>query len=103
MATLKRETIISSTQTIFQTKLSEVLYEDSTCVSKGRPLIDEFKDVIDGLRQSENDILHQVKSPNLRSSHLKFRLPSAIKKNFSKHDGVYSKQEMSNLFLFFVT
>jgi len=102
MATLKRETIISSTQTIFQTKLSEVLYEDSTCVSKGRPLIDEFKDVIDGLKENENEILHQVKPFNLHSSHIKFRLHSAIKKSFSKQDGVYSKQEMSNLFLFFV-
>ena len=61
MATLKRETIIASTQTIFQTKLSEVLYEDSTCVSKGRPLIDEYKDVIDGLKENEKEILLQVK------------------------------------------
>jgi len=64
MATLKRETIIASTQTIFQTKLSEVLYEDSTCVSKGRPLIDEFKDVIDGLKENEKEILLQSFSCN---------------------------------------
>jgi hypothetical protein len=51
VAKLKRETIICNTNTLFQNKLSEVLYEDSPMMmSKGLCFTDENKALINLLK-----------------------------------------------------
>lgn len=57
---LKRETIIRSTQTMFQNKLSEVLYEDSLSSQKNFNFCDENKDLIDGLQKFEDRLFQEV-------------------------------------------
>lgn len=60
IANLKRETIICTTHSLFQNKLSEVLYEDSGMVSKGLSFADETKSVIDALNEQEKRIFQEV-------------------------------------------
>lgn len=57
---LKRETIIRSTQTMFQNKLSEVLYEDSLSSQKNFNFCDENKSLIDGLQKFEDRLFQEV-------------------------------------------
>jgi hypothetical protein len=60
IASLKRETIVCNTQTQFQNKLSEVLYEDSGLVSKGYKFTDENKSVIDTLQENHQKNFQDV-------------------------------------------
>lgn len=57
---LKRETIIRSTQTMFQNKLSEVLYEDSLSSQKNFNFCDENKSLIDGLQKFEDRLFQEA-------------------------------------------
>lgn len=59
---LKRETIICTTQTLFQTKLSEVLYEDTGMLSNGLSLSlsDPYKMIIDSLKDHEKRFIDEV-------------------------------------------
>lgn len=60
MANLKRETIFCNTQTLFQTKLSEVLYEDSGLVAKKKSFFDANRTFIDGLKCYDKQIFQEV-------------------------------------------
>lgn len=60
IASLKRETIICTTRTLFQTKLSEVLYEDSPSISQSKIFGDEYKATIDELKGKEQELLQQM-------------------------------------------
>lgn len=62
IANLKRETIICTTHTLFQNKLSEVLYEDSGMVSKSLKFFDDIKSVIDVLQDHNKKIFQEVPS-----------------------------------------
>jgi len=59
---LKRETIICTTQTLFQTKLSEVLYEDTGMLSNGLSLSlsDPYKMIIDSLKDHEKRFIDEL-------------------------------------------
>lgn len=51
---------MQSTQTIFQTKLSEVLYEDSCSSSKQFKMGDNNKELIDELQKHEAELFQEV-------------------------------------------
>lgn len=89
LANLKRETILCSAQTIFQNKLSEVLYEDSGMVVKKLAFPSLSEDLINELKNLEDKILKEVA---IYPTHLlNFRTPLEIKKISSKPDGTLSK------------
>jgi len=60
MANLKRETLTCTTQTLFQAKLSEVLYEDTGMISKNRTFFNPNRSLIDGLQQIEKKVFEEV-------------------------------------------
>ena len=60
LANLKRETILCSAQTIFQNKLSEVLYEDSGMVVKKLAFPSLSEELINELQNLEDKILKEV-------------------------------------------
>jgi len=60
LANLKRETILCSAQTIFQNKLSEVLYEDSGMVVMKSNFPSESEDFINELYNFEEKILKEA-------------------------------------------
>ena len=58
---LKRETVICKTKTMFQNKLSEVLYEDGYNVFGNNMFCyDSVKEVIDGLKEHESSFVDEV-------------------------------------------
>ncbi|RZK02277.1 MAG: hypothetical protein EOO43_23465 [Flavobacterium sp.] len=57
---LKRETFVRNTQTTFQNKLSEVLYEDCIFTPKKLNFVENSKAVIDRLGESEANLVHEV-------------------------------------------
>jgi len=60
MINLKRETISQNTRSVFQNKLSEVLYEDTVPQTKKFNLVDENKALIDKLQEKESQLLNEV-------------------------------------------
>ena len=60
MINLKRETISQNTRSVFQNKLSEVLYEDTVPPTKKFNLVDENKALIDKLQEKESQLLNEV-------------------------------------------
>lgn len=62
LAALKRETVVRNTQTLFQTKLSEVLYEDTSCLNQNITFPDCYKATIDQLKYAEKELLQQMHS-----------------------------------------
>ena len=60
MTNLKRETIMCVTQTLFQAKLSEVLYEDSSSIGKKTAFFDSNQNLIDGLQFQQKKIQQEV-------------------------------------------
>jgi len=72
LASLKRETFVKSTQTAFQNKLSEVLYEDCLFQAKKLNFIESSKAVIDKLGESEIGLLNEM-ALDEKSSFMKAR------------------------------
>lgn len=60
MINLKRETITCATQTLFQSKLSEVLYEDSNINSKKTNYLNTSSWLIDELKRHEKKFFQEV-------------------------------------------
>ena len=81
MSTLKRENIMCNTHTLFQEKLSDVLYEESPNLTSGRIFSDQYKAIIDELKHMENELFQQVTNYNLMGI-IDFRLPLVVKKRF---------------------
>jgi hypothetical protein len=57
---LKKETIRCNTQSLFQNKLSEVLYEDTTSLGIAFKMFDESKEVIDIFKDYEKQFIEEV-------------------------------------------
>lgn len=89
LTTLKRETIIRSTHTMFQNKLSEVLYEDSLSSQKNFNFCDENKGLIDGLQKLEDRLFQEVLIGILNKVCNPDRLSSTTKMNLLRHDGTF--------------
>ena len=81
MSTLKRENIMCQTNTLFQEKLSDVLYEDSPNLTSGRSFSDKYKAIIDELKHMENELFQQVRNYDLMGI-IVHRLSLVIKRTF---------------------
>jgi len=98
MANLKRETLTCTTQTLFQAKLSEVLYEDTGMISKNRTFFNPNRSLIDGLQQIEKKVFEEMLMHD-RNEIIKARWYNFEKKDFSDNDETFSFEEKSDMFI----
>lgn len=98
MANLKRETLTCTTQTLFQAKLSEVLYEDTGMISKNRTFFNPNRSLIDGLSNIEKKLFEEMVLHD-RNEIIKARWYNFEKKDFSDNDETISFEEKSDMFI----
>jgi hypothetical protein len=98
VANLKRETLTCTTQTIFQAKLAEVLYEETGMISKNRTFFNPNRSLIDGLQQIEKKLFEEMNSHD-RDEIIKARWYNFEKKEFSDNDETISFEEKSDMFI----
>lgn len=98
VANLKRETLSCTAQTLFQTKLAEVLYEESGMISKNRTFFNPNRSLIDSLQQIEKKLFEEMLLHD-QNEILKARWYNFERKDFSDSDETISFEEKSDMFI----